>query len=220
MSAGTMSPEAALLTSSAREQADRVLQGWSAGEPPDTRAALSRFPKLRLDKSIVLDLAYEEYCLRRDRGEAVPIDAYCQLYPEHGASLRRLIEAHRFLEECRVPLSQPPEFRWPKDGETFEGYKILQQLGRGAFARVYLAWDDAVATQVVVKIPVSDVAEARLAGPLDHPAVMPIKHARTLDTGASYIVMPFLGSATLHDVLDVVRRRPASARTSARLILE
>src|SRR5262249_21088426 len=94
-------------------------------------------------------------------------------------------------------------------------YQIVRLLGRGAFARVYLAWDEATSTQIVVKISVSDVAEARLAGPLDHPAVIPIKHARALPTGVSYLVTPFLGCATLLDVLDAAfasAARPACAK--------
>jgi serine/threonine protein kinase len=205
---------------SARRQAECVLQEWSAGLPPDTQAALSRFPELRLDKSIVLDLAYEEYCLRRERGEELEIEAYCDAYADHRMSLRRLIDAHRFLEECQPQLSAPPQFRWPACGETFEGYHIVRQLGRGAFARVYLAWDEAVGSQVVVKVSVGDAAEARLAGPLDNPAIMPVKHARSLTSGASYVVMPFLGCVTLHDLLDAARSAPSARQRTAQVFLK
>ena len=82
---------------SARAQATQILDAWHCGESPDTLAALERFPQLRLDQSVVLDLAYEEYCLLRERGAVEP-EQFCDRYPIYRAALLRLIESHRRLE--------------------------------------------------------------------------------------------------------------------------
>lgn len=203
----------------ARDQAEVIIATWSAGEPADTLAALSRFPHLRLDKSVVLDLAYEEFCLRVNNGERVDADEFCARFPDYRTSLRNLIDVHRFIEDQPQRLTQAPVFQWPRDGEFFDEYRILRQLGRGAFARVYLAWHDATSSRVVVKVSIAGAAEGRLAGPLEHDAVVPIKHAGSLPSGVSFLVMPFLGCATLQDVLDSAFPAADAKPTRADVIL-
>src|ERR1700724_2364279 len=92
---------------------------WRRGQPVDARAALSRNPKLKAEKSVVLDLAYEEYCLRDESGQTPDPDEFCERFPTYKASLRRLIEAHRLLEDNSYLLAGGQPVRWPEPGETF-----------------------------------------------------------------------------------------------------
>jgi serine/threonine protein kinase len=185
-----------------------IKQAWQAGTPPDAGAALEEHPGLCADKSIVLDLAYEEYCLRREAGEDLDADVFCERFPTHRASLRRLVEAHRFLENHPELLAAKEPVRWPKPPETFAGFALRRELGRGAFARVFLASEAALGgRRVAVKVSLRGAGEAETLGRIQHPNIVPVHSVREDSaTGLSVVCMPYLGSATLCDVLDEVLR--------------
>jgi serine/threonine protein kinase/Tfp pilus assembly protein PilF len=191
---------------------------WRRGEPVDARAALSRNPKLKAEKSVVLDLAYEEYCLRDETGQPPDPDEFCERFPTYKASLRRLIEAHRLLEDNSYLLAGGQPVRWPEPGETFLGYRLVSELGRGAFARVFLATEPALGNrQVAIKVSLQGASEAETLGRLNHPNIVPVHSVREEQpSGLTVVCMPYLGSATLCDVLDkasTVDARSSRART-------
>jgi eukaryotic-like serine/threonine-protein kinase len=191
---------------------------WRRGDPVDARAALSRNPKLKAEKSVVLDLAYEEYCLRDEAGQPPDPDEFCERFPTYKASLRRLIEAHRLLEDNSYLLAGGQPVRWPEPGETFLGYRLVSELGRGAFARVFLATEPALGNrQVAIKVSLQGASEAETLGRLNHPNIVPVHSVREEQgSGLTVVCMPYLGSATLCDVLDkasTVDARSSRART-------
>ncbi len=67
--AGGLGVLAEHLTASQR-LAHAIVAGWARGAPPDARAALAAHPELEANRSVVLDLAYEEYCRRREAGSS------------------------------------------------------------------------------------------------------------------------------------------------------
>src|SRR5262245_52030129 len=129
---------------------DDIVQRWRLGQPPDTRAALGEFPHLELNKRIVIELAYEEFCQRQKAGEAIDLEGFCSRFPEHRDPLHRLLRSH-LAAEPRLRAKPLAPFRWPKPGEKLEQYYLLAQLGRGTFAVVYLAYDINTRRQTVVK---------------------------------------------------------------------
>lgn len=172
----------------------------------DARAVLAEHPEWADKKSIVLDLAYEEYCQRREAGAAIDPDEFCGRFPTYRSSLQRLLGVHQFLQENPHLLTTPGADIWPAPGQTFLGYSLIRQLGRGSFARVFLATEPALGgRQVALKVSRLGADEARTLGKLNHPNVVPINTALTDPvTRLSVICMPYLGSATLCDVLDRV----------------
>src|SRR5437899_635214 len=54
---------------------------WAAGDPVDTDTLLAQYPELASLRQVVSDLAYEEYCLRRDDGEQVDPDEFAGRFP-------------------------------------------------------------------------------------------------------------------------------------------
>jgi serine/threonine protein kinase len=202
-------------TTDARRLAQAVKRRWAGGATPDARAALSDQPALLGDKSVVLDLAYEEYCLRSDAGEELDADAYCERFPAYRTSLRRLLAAHQFFaDQSALPAD------WPAPGTAFGDFTLQRELGRGAFARVYLATEASAGGRLVaLKLSREPGSEARTLGVLSHPNVVPVLWARPDPgpEGFALLVMPFLGAATLHDLLDRAYPRaqaPAPARAS------
>ena len=86
-------------------------------------------------------------------------------------------------------------------------YRIERRIAQGGFAEVYRAKDTIEGVPVALKIPYAHLVdealladfrrEVRLAAPLDHPNVLPIKNAQFVD-GRFVIAYP-LGSGTLAD---------------------
>ena len=156
------------------------------------------------DKFSKLDRAYQEFCRRRHQGESLDPDNYCAQFPSMRSSLARLVQAQLFLEERSDLFADTPEIRWPEAGETFLDFHLKLELGKGAFARVFLATEPKLGDRLVaVKIALHGAAEAEILGRIKHPNIVPV-HSVQEDTltGLTAVCMPYVGSATLHDVLD------------------
>jgi serine/threonine protein kinase/Tfp pilus assembly protein PilF len=190
-------------TGDARAIASQIKDRWDNGERADAWSVLTDHPELLATKSIVLDLAYEEYCQRCELGEAIDAAEFCRRFPPCRDSLQRLIDVHRYLEQNPQLLTDRSP-RWPQPGDTFLGYRLIEELGRGAFARVFLASETALGQRrVAVKISAHGAAEAQTLGRLEHPNIVPVNSIQLDDaTGLTAICMPYLGSTTLCDVLE------------------
>ncbi len=207
-----------------RTLAAEIKQEW-AGEtcPPDARAAFERHPELLSDQSIYLDLAYEEYCQRRQGGEDVDAQEFCAHFPRHHLELLQLIDTHRYMAKADALLASQPLDFWPGIGEQVAGFTIRRELGRGTFARVYLATEAAAGNRpVALKMTFEGGAEACILGQLPHPNVVHVNSVGEDETtGLTRLCMPFLGSATLHNL--VRRAFPSTGAVpprNASLILE
>src|SRR5262245_36544049 len=77
--------------------ASEIKSLWDRGKPADASAILEEYPHLLAHKSIVLDLAYEEFCQRAESGELIDPTSFCNRFPLYGQSLFRLIEIHGYL---------------------------------------------------------------------------------------------------------------------------
>jgi eukaryotic-like serine/threonine-protein kinase len=104
-------------------------------------------------------------------------------------------------------------------------YSIQRELGGGGMSRVFLARDEALGRDVVIKVLPQELAaemsaerftrEIRLAAALQHPHVLPVLSAGVSD-GLPYYTMPFVrgeslraamdkGSLSMDDKLDILR---------------
>jgi len=96
------------------------------------------------------------------------------------------------------------------EGETVAGYEIIRELGRGAMGSVYLAHDPEldrhVALKVLAGLAASDaeerllLREARAAGKLDHPGIVPVFGA-TREHGAVVIASAYIEGDSLRQRL-------------------
>lgn len=187
-----------------RSLVEGCIDRWRRGARPDTTEVLAEHPELCTAKSLLLDLALEEYTLRQAAGEAVTRSTFCDRFPAFRQSLARLLEVHELLDRC-PPLDEAhAALRWPAAGETFLGYQLLEPLGKGGLARVFLARELEVGQRpVVVKISPLTTHEAHTLGKLVHPGIVPIHSVcHDEERGLTLICMPLLGVATCVDLLD------------------
>lgn len=188
----------------ALELVNRIIAAWRNGQPPDALAFLDEHPHIRQQKSLVLDLAYEEYCLRKERGESVSASDFAEKFPEWNRSLSRLIDVHEYLDQHPefAPVQKEP--KWPQAGESFSGFDIDRKVGSGAFARVYVARDPTLGYRpVVLKVSRSGGSEAMTLGRLTHDNIVPVNSVKVDEaSGLTVICMPYQGEATLVDLLE------------------
>lgn len=109
-------------------------------------------------------------------------------------------------------------FAFPRPGESFGEFRLVQELGRGAFGRVFLARQTTLSERLVaLKITVDEVDEAQWLARLQHPHIVPVHsvHRAGLLRG---ICMPFVGVSTLADVFSPHPRPLAKGHQEARLV--
>ncbi|MBY0459365.1 MAG: serine/threonine protein kinase, partial [Gemmataceae bacterium] len=94
-----------------------------------------------------------------------------------------------------------------RPGDRVLGFTLVEQLGEGAFATVFLAEQEALAgRRVVLKVTAERTVEPERLGRLQHPNVVPIHSVHEL-AGRELICMPFLGRHTLAGVIAADRSR-------------
>ena len=106
-------------------------------------------------------------------------------------------------------------------------FKILGKLGAGGYGNVYRAHDTHLDREVALKVPHPAVVEgtrsrerflreARSAGQLRHPNIVPVYDAGVVD-GTYYIASAFVEGRTL---LEAIRAETFSLSESARMVME
>jgi serine/threonine protein kinase/predicted Zn-dependent protease len=108
----------------------------------------------------------------------------------------------------------------PGSGECLFGFQLGCELGRGAFARVFLAEQiDLAARPVVLKVSALEGSEPQTMAQLQHTHIVPIFSLHDdPDMGLRAICMPYFGGATLAHVLHALERRTTRPRQGRELI--
>lgn len=181
---------------------DLAKQQWDRGERPDAARVLATCPRIQDHKSVVLELAYEEYYRRSMAGERMDAEQFCGRFPICRLSLRHRIEVHEFLHDNIDEWIDGQS--WPEAGDSFGEFSLLRELGRGADSRVFLAAQRSLSNRLtVLKLTQHGYREARLLSTLEHPNIVPIHSVEEDETtGLVAICMPYLTPWTLTDFLD------------------
>jgi eukaryotic-like serine/threonine-protein kinase len=193
--------------------------------------AIEDVPTLRLRKPAVLsDLyapmepleaaarSFQDFHQNHEAEGADAVAGWCLSFPgrrEHahlfGDLYREDPQAARRLAEAAVSM--------PEAGAEFLGFHLLAELGRGALGRVFLARQDQLAGRhVAIKVAADVWGESQSLAQLQHPNIVPIYSVHRRDP-FQVVCMPFLGSATLRDVVRVVGAM-ATMPTSGRVLVQ
>ncbi len=204
-----------------RELALEVQRLCQEGEVDPVGVILSRYPELNADSTLVLDLIFEEYLKRKEAGEIADADGFCRRFPGFERSLRSLIIGHGFIVEKLDQVSVDLEVPRFEPGQHLLGFYVLRELGRGAFAQVLLAVEPTLGNRLVaIKVSGHGTAEARTLGRLSHPNIVPVYSVQEeSSSGLSVVCMPYLGTATLDDVINHIHLR-TDLPSQARVILQ
>jgi eukaryotic-like serine/threonine-protein kinase len=121
-------------------------------------------------------------------------------------------ESHLARELARA-LAEMPE-----PGDEFLGFRLLGELGRGAFGRVYLAQQPDLASRfVALKVSTNILGESQALAQLQHTNIVPIY---SIHRACSYqaVCMPYFGATTIADLLRSWRQHEALPDTGKALV--
>jgi hypothetical protein len=119
-------------------------------------------------------------------------------------------------------MSVDPEAEDFRPGDTFAGFRVLREIGRGGMGSVYLAEDERLRRRVALKVILPELgrqegfrrrfeAEARAAAAIEHPNVVAILSAGAAE-GRLYLAMRYVEGENLNEALEGgTRLEPAEA---------
>jgi eukaryotic-like serine/threonine-protein kinase len=179
------------------ELLDRVTRQQQEGHTPDFESIGRDHPELIDELRQLANVAH----LARQFGSAVS-----------GSS--KTVQPSSSDTATTAPLTEP-----------FDGYELLQEIGRGAMGVVYKAWDPRLKRLVALKVLLGgehasavDVArfrsEAQAAASLAHRNIVPVYHVGECG-GRAYFSMKYVEGITL---AQKVRQGPLPPREAARLV--
>lgn len=160
-----------------------------------------------------IELLAEEFLDRRRHGERVSVEDYAARNPDHADEIRELFPTIAALEGAKPDAqarSKPAAFEAP---QRLGDLRLLREIGRGGMGVVYEAQQESLGRRVAVKVLPARILfdtkqlerfrrEARTAGALQHPGIVPIYSVGEQD-GLHYLVMQLVDGVGL----DVISRQ-------------
>jgi serine/threonine-protein kinase len=179
-----------------------------AGEPARAEEYLARYPELAGNTATLVELIAAEYRLRR-RGEPdLSLDDYLRRFPQCRTELPEQVARPTVVGGDAPGRTDSNREAVPE----VDGYEILAPLGRGGMGVVYRAWDTHLGREVAVKVMLDGhhnhrelhqrfVEEARVAGQLQHPGVVPVYALGEAGPGRPCFAMKLVEGRTLAALL-------------------
>ncbi len=187
---------------------------WENGERVTVEELLAEHVALRTNAEAVIELVYEELCLRERTGDQQPPERILARFPQWRDELQMLLDCHEAFHE----LVAEPDF--PPPGEAFGEFHLLSELGRGAEGRVYLAAQASLADRpVVLKLIRRRSGEHLSLARAQHTHIVPLYSvAEDADRGLKGLCMPYFGGASLGQILDSLAQIPVTERTGRHVL--
>ena len=199
-----------------RKLLQELSQSHAHGAPLRPEDLLARWPNDPAGDCDVASLLYEDYCRREQNGECPSLAEYQQRFPGQRDALPAHFQHQSVLRSLRVSGSEPAPLALPGVGDEVFGFRLRHELGSGAFARVFLAEQIALAGRpVVLKVSAADGKEPQTLAQLQHSHIVPIySYHENSAAGLRAVCMPFFGGASLSRVFSgaLWRRGRASRR--------
>ena len=186
-----------------------------AGRVPPLEDYLAPFPDLLSDDDVPVDLVMEEIQLRRELGEEPTRQEYRDRFPGFDSTIAHLLrgaEATAAVGKIR----KPPEL---KLGSEVDDFTIVQKLGEGAFAQVFLARQNSMHRLVALKVSMGTGDEPQALAQFDHPNIVRVFDQRSVDDPPVHLLyMQYHPGGTLAEVVATVRATPHEQLAGALLL--
>jgi serine/threonine protein kinase/Tfp pilus assembly protein PilF len=193
--------------------ASDMAEAWARGERLPAEHYLACHADL-LPAEGAVRLIYEETCLRLERGEEVTAEELARRFPCWANELSAMLDCHRLIQASLAP----PQF--PAPGELLGDFRLIRELGRGTSSRVFLACQPTLADRpVVLKVTPRQGHEHLTLARLQQTHIVPLHAVHDFPArNLRALCQPYLGGATLAQLLDLLRDVPARRRTGQSLI--
>lgn len=183
---------------------------------PRIESYVDSLPDYMTSDSIPLDLVMEEIQLRREAGDTPDHAEYKERFPQFDAVLSQILGAHCEATSAVKNRGVPPEL---EIGSQIDDFLIIQTLGSGAFAHVYLARQLSMHRLVALKVSRGTGDEPQALSQFDHPNIVRVFDQRELDSPAVHLLyMQFHPGGTLSDVVKVAQSYKFADRNGTLLL--
>lgn len=189
------------------------------GEPKRLAEYVSEYPELA--DAVPIELLYEEFHLRKQSGLNIQPEEYAEEFPQHAAAIRQWLgQGVAYQSTVITKPSDQKLLDSVEAGQTIDDFDLVLQLGRGAFARVFLARQRSMQRLVALKVSADRGTEPQTLAQLDHDAIVRVFDQHTLpESGLRLLYMQFLAGGTLQTAVSRVRETDLQAATG-RLLLD
>lgn len=137
---------------------------------------------------------------RSQAGRAESVETWANSFTENNAHVRLFGELHRSDPAAAKRLAEAA-VRMPAVGSEFLGFRLVAELGEGAFARVYLAEQPDLANRwVALKVAPDLHGEPQRLAQLQHTHIVPVYSTHRVGP-LQAVCMPYFGSMTLADLV-------------------
>ena len=179
---------------------------------------VEQFPELASGGELPCDLIYEEYHVRRQSGDSPTAEDYYQRFPRQVAQLKKLLG----LEEPHMTTTMVGSGGRRQEleaGQQLDDFDLLTQLGKGAFAQVFLARQRSMQRLVALKVSSDKGTEGQTLAQLDHPHIVRVYDQRVIkEKRLRLLYMQNIPGGTLQSVVERVRQTPVRERTGKLLL--
>jgi eukaryotic-like serine/threonine-protein kinase len=193
--------------------ADEMNVRWHKGDRLRAEHFLDRHAELWDQPSAVMDLIYEEICLRHECRETLDPEEIFRRFPRWKRQLAILLN-------CLEALETSEHGGLPQVGASFGDFHLLAELGRGGQGRVFVAKQSSLGDRpVVLKITPRRGDEHLSLARLQHTHIVPLLSVQDEPDGNLRVLcMPYFGGLTLAALLDGLRKFSQQQRTGRHLL--
>lgn len=182
---------------------------------------LSDFPELADGEGVSCDLLYEEFHVRQQSGEEVDRREYFERFPQMAPQLERLLGANPSTASTCV--FQRTTSVMPEVGQRVDDFTLLAQLGKGAFATVFLARQESMQRLVALKVSAEKGTEHQTLAQMDHPHIVRVYDQRVKkepdeEVGLRLLYMQYVPGGTLEGIVDELRGMPHEQMNGDKLL--
>lgn len=173
----------------------------------------------------ILESVAEEFTAALRAGETPGVQSYSARYPELAEDIEDLLSSIALMEQLGRCESDHREqlnalARRNPAIERLGDFDVVREIGRGGMGVVYEAVDRTLQRKVALKV-LNDSAlasqrqidrfrrESKLAAQLHHTNIVSVYGVGEED-GRHFYAMQFVDGVSLHEIIDVMRRRPGS----------
>ena len=186
---------------------------WQEFDVPRTLSEyLEEFPELAAGSGVPCDLIYEEFHVRKQAGDAVEVQQYLEQFPQQAGELGRLLGME--APHLTTALFAGERMAEIDAGQKIDEFDLLKQLGKGAFATVFLAWQTTMQRFVAVKISSDQGTEGQTLAQLEHENIVRVYDQKLLpERRLRLLYMQHIAGGTLQPVVECVKHLKPAERT-------
>ncbi len=176
----------------------------------------TRFPSVLEDGWIPIELIAEEYLIRQRWGDRPTTSSYIVRFPDQTTEVQKALKAvdlhlasrHSFVDtrlagrDHETQSTNVPANRHTLSvGQQIDDFRLLNELGHGAFARVFLAQQVSMQRLVALKVSDQKSLESPVLSQLEHPNIVRVFDERHV--GSMYLMyMQYVSGGSLRDAID------------------